>query len=390
MIRRVVLIVLDSVGIGALPDAHLYGDAGAHTLSHIDRQVGGLQLPNMQTLGLGNIDKFIGIKRVKNPIGSYGKLAIASCGKDTNIGHWELAGLVQKKPFPTYPNGFPQEIITPFCKAIRRDILGNTAASGTEIIKQLGAEHLRTGCPIVYTSADSVFQIAAHEDIIPLNKLYKICETARRLLIAPHNVLRVIARPFTGTPDAFIRTPYRRDFALPPPEDTLLDKLQQAGITVIGIGKIGDIFSVRGIKQSRHTKSNQDGMAAILKAMNKYKSGLIFANLVDFDMLYGHRNDVSGYERALCAFDTWLPRLSDKMRPDDLLIITSDHGCDPTYAGTDHTREYALLLVYGKNIAQGVNLGAGSSLSNVGQSIADIFKIGSLEHGVSFYGKIKA
>ncbi len=388
MIKRVVIIVLDSLGLGALPDAAAYGDAGAHTLAHIARKVGGLQLPNLAALGLGNIDDFMGIRPTTTPGGCYGKLALASWGKDTNIGHWEMAGLVQSQPFPTYPNGFPAEVIEAFSRAIGRSVLGNIPASGTEIIEELGEEHLKTGSPIVYTSADSVFQIAAHEDIISPTELYSICRTARQLLVKPHNLLRVIARPFSGQAGSFTRTPGRRDFALPPPGDTLPDRLCKAHIKVIGIGKIGDIFKQRGISESRHTKSNQDGMQKVLDACKNTKAGLIFANLVDFDMLYGHRNDVVGYARALEEFDAWLPKLTNILGEQDLLIITSDHGCDPTFPGTDHTREYALLLVYGPGIKAGIDLGTGDSLADVGQSIAAALGITALDRGESFWGRL--
>ncbi len=390
MIKRVVIIVLDSLGLGALPDAEKYGDAGAHTLGHIDRKLAGIKLPNLAALGLGNIDDFVGIKPVATPMGCYGKLAITSWGKDTNIGHWELAGLVQTKPFPTYPDGFPAEVIEAFSRAIGRSVLGNIPASGTEIIEELGAEHLRTGYPIVYTSADSVFQIAAHEELVPPTELYRICRIARQLLVSPHNVLRVIARPFIGQPGSFKRTAGRRDFALPPPGDTLLDRLHKAEIKVTGIGKIGDIFSQRGISESRHTESNQDGMQKIIGALKQLKTGMIFANLVDFDMLYGHRNDVAGYARALQEFDEWLPRLINNLGEQDLLIITSDHGCDPTTPGTDHTREYALLLVYGAGIKSGVDLGTGGSLADVGQSVAEALGISPLGNGESFWRRLVA
>ncbi len=382
--KRVILIVLDSVGMGALPDAETYGDAGAHTLKHIALKSGRLKLPHLAALGLGNIDDLAGIPPAASPQGSYGKLAEVSWGKDTNIGHWELAGLVQKNPFPTYPDGFPPEVIESFSRAIDRSVLGNIPASGTEIIKQLGEEHIQTGSPIVYTSADSVFQIAAHEDIIPPAELYRMCEAARNILCEPHNVLRVIARPFIGTPGAFKRTPRRKDFSLPPPGDTLLDRLQEAHINVIGIGKIGDIFAQRGLTESWHTGNNRDGMKKIITALDKYSPGLIFANLVDFDMLYGHRNNVTGYAQALMEFDEWLPRLTNKLEKQDLLIVTSDHGCDPTHPGTDHTREHALLLVYGPGIKPGINLRIRQSLADVGQSIAQMLGIAPLDYGKSF------
>jgi phosphopentomutase len=382
--NRIVLIVLDGLGVGDLPDAAKYGDAGSNTLKHIAEAVGGLHLPHLESLGLGYLDNFRGIKRVFHPEGAFGIMAEASAGKDTTTGHWEMMGLILKKPFPTFPNGFPPVVINKFKKAIGREILGNYPASGTEIIKELGEVHMTTGFPIVYTSADSVFQIAAHEDIIPIEKLYEICTIARLLLTGVNSVARVIARPFIGKPGNFRRTSKRKDFSLPPPESTLLDKLQKEGIPTIGIGKIGEIFDGRGIGEIIHTENNEEGVEKTIEAILKIKRGVIFTNLIDFDMLYGHRNDVKGYADALEAFDQKLPKIFDAMKEDDLLIITADHGCDPTTESTDHSREYVPLLVYGALDKQGTNLGVRKTFADLGQTIAEIFRVQPLSNGTSF------
>ncbi|MFN7925082.1 MAG: phosphopentomutase [Bryobacteraceae bacterium] len=380
---RVIWIVLDSVGIGAMPDAVAYGDDPASdTLGNIAR-VRGLSLPNLCRVGLGNIKPLTGLDAAIEPAGAFGKCALASPGKDTTTGHWEMVGIHLAKPFPLYPSGFPPEVMTPFELAIGRRTLGNCAASGTEIIKQLGEEHVRTGWPIVYTSADSVFQIAAHEDVIPLVELYRICEIAREQLRGSHEVGRVIARPFTGKPGAFTRTANRHDYAVPPPEGMLLDRLAERGVRVTSVGKISDVFLGRGIAASRKTKSNADGMAQTLEAMASEPRGLIFVNLVDFDSLFGHRNDVEGYARALEEADAWLPRCEAALREDDLLILTADHGCDPTTASTDHSREYVPLLATGPRVRRGVNLGTRTTLSDIGQTVAANFGA-SIEHGTSF------
>src|SRR5271170_1407083 len=367
--RRVIWIVLDSVGIGAMPDADQYGDAGSDTLGNIARQRA-LHLPNFCALGLANIKPLTELAPVAEPAGAYGKCALASPGKDTTTGHWEMVGIHLEKPFPLFPNGFPHEVMDELERRIGRHAIGNKAASGTEIIKELGEEHVRTGSPIVYTSADSVFQVAAHEEVIPLFELYKICETAREILHGPYEVGRVIARPFVGSPGAFTRTPNRHDYAVPPPQGMLLDQLAQCGADIFGIGKIFDIFLGRGIREYEKTKNNADGMAKTLVAMGHLERGLIFVNLVDFDQLYGHRNDVEGYARSLEEVDAWLPSFESGLKDDDLAIFTADHGCDPTTASTDHSREYVPLLVYGKHSRPNVNLGLRASLSDIGQTVA--------------------
>jgi phosphopentomutase len=367
---RVIWIVLDSVGIGEMPDAASYGDVGSDTLGNIARQRQ-LHVPNFCQLGLANIKPLTGLAPVAQPSGAYGKCALASPGKDTTTGHWEMVGIHLEKPFPLFPHGFPSAVMDEFERRIGRHAIGNKAASGTEIIKELGEEHVRTGSPIVYTSADSVFQVAAHEDVIPLFELYKICETARDILRGPYEVGRVIARPFTGEPGAFTRTPNRHDYAVPPPQGMLLDQLSALGIDVYSIGKIFDVFLGRGIREYVKTKSNADGLAKTLEAMAEVDRGMIFVNLVDFDQQYGHRNDVEGYARALEEVDRWLPAFNAKLRPDDLAIFTADHGCDPTTPSTDHSREYVPVLAYGPSVKHGVNLGTRGSLSDIGQTVAE-------------------
>lgn len=369
MKRRVILIVLDSLGIGEAPDSHLFCDQGCNTLIHTAEAVGGLNLTNLQKMGLGNITEVTGVPAALEPQAAYGRMQEKSAGKDTTTGHWEMMGLVLEQPFPTYPQGFPQELMEEFEKRIGRKTLGNKVASGTEIIEELGREHMQTGYPIVYTSADSVFQIAAHEEVIPLEQLYQMCKTARELLVGEHAVGRVIARPFIGVPGSFRRTAHRHDYSLEPPGN-ILDHLVDHGYEVIGIGKISDIFAGKGVTQTRPTTSNQDGVDKILEVLDLSFQGLVFANLVDFDMLYGHRNDPEGYAQALRDFDARLPEIIGKMKEEDLLIITADHGCDPTYPGTDHTREYVPLIVYGSAIKP-VNLGIRSTFADVGQSVAD-------------------
>ena len=370
--ERVIWIVLDSVGIGEMPDASKYGDIGSDTLGNIARRRP-LHLPNLCALGLANIKPLTGLAPVAEPAGAFGKCALASPGKDTTTGHWEMVGIHLEKPFPLFPNGFPPEIMDEFERRIGRHAIGNKAASGTEIIKELGEEHVRTGSPIVYTSADSVFQVAAHEDVIPLFELYKICETAREILRGPYEVGRVIARPFTGEPGAFTRTANRHDYAVPPPKGMLLDQLDERGIEVYSVGKIFDVFLGRGIRDYEKTKSNADGMARTLGAMDKLDRGMIYVNLVDFDQLYGHRNDVEGYARALEEVDRWIPSFNAKLRPADLAIFAADHGCDPTTPSTDHSREYVPVLASGPNVKRGVNLGTRASLSDIGQTVAENF-----------------
>lgn len=386
---RAAVIVLDSVGVGALPDAAAYGDAGANTLAHVAEAVEGLSLPHLERLGLGNIVPVKGLTPSAAPLAFYGKMGEISAGKDTTTGHWELMGLITKEPFPVYPQGFPPEVIEPFEKAIGRPVLGNKPASGTEIIAELGEEHIRTGYPIVYTSADSVFQIAAHEEVIPVEELYRYCLIARKLLTGKHAVGRVIARPFLGSAGNFYRTPRRRDFALPPPRPTVLDFLKEAGQEVIGIGKIEDIFAGRGLTQARHTEDNLDGIQKTIAALGEPFSGLLFTNLVDYDMRYGHRNDAAGYARALMEFDAHLPEIMAALKSGDLLVITADHGCDPTTPGTDHTREYVPILAYPAGASRGYNLGTRSTFADLAATLAEMFGLPSPEAGTSFWGLIK-
>ncbi len=369
-----------------MPDAADYGDVGSDTLGNISRQRP-MHLPNLCRLGLANIKPFANLDRAVSPAGAFGRCALASPGKDTTTGHWEMAGIHLEKPLPLYPHGFPREIMDEFERRIGRSTLGNKAASGTEIIKELGAEHMRTGSPIVYTSADSVFQIAAHEEVIPLWELYKMCETARAILHPPHEVGRVIARPFMGSPGSFTRTPNRHDYAVPPPKGMLLDRLDERGVEIFSVGKIFDIFLGRGIRDHVKTKNNDDGMAKTLEAMDSTAAGLIFVNLVDFDQQYGHRNDVEGYARALEQFDALLPALLDKLTEGDLAILTADHGCDPTTPSTDHSREYVPLLVYGPKSRAGVNLGLRPTLSDIGQTVAENFGT-AISHGTSFLSSV--
>jgi phosphopentomutase len=384
--QRIIWIVLDSVGIGAMPDAPQYGDPeGADTLGNIAR-LRGLRLPNLERLGLGNIKPITGIPPQESPAAAYGRCALASPGKDTTTGHWEMAGIHLAKPFPLYPNGFSARIMQEFERRIGRGTLGNKAASGTEIIQELGAEHMRTGSPIVYTSADSVFQVAAHEEVIPLWELYKICETAREILRGPDEVGRVIARPFIGSRGSFTRTPNRHDYPVPPPKGMLLDQLEDRKVPVHAVGKIFDVFLGRGICDGRKTKNNSDGMAQTLETMEEVERGLIFVNLVDFDQQYGHRNDIEGYGAALQQFDAWVPELERALGNADLAVLTADHGCDPTVPGTDHTREYVPVLALGPGV-RGVNLGLRSTLSDIGQTVAVNFGA-SIPHGASFLTQI--
>lgn len=379
--NRIVLIVLDSAGIGEMPDADAYGDLGADTLGHAlgSREV---SIPNLRKLGLANIRR-LPIEPVQEPSGVFGKAATASRGKDTTTGHWEMSGIITSNPFPTYPDGFPPRVIGAFEQAIGRKVLGNKAASGTEIIKELGEEHVRTGRPIVYTSADSVFQIAAHEQIVPLEELYRWSETARKQLTGEDEVGRVIARPFIGEPGHFRRTEARQDFAIDPPEDTLLDRLKSAGLAVTAVGKIGSIFCHRGTTEELKAGNNNASIDQTLHALRETGRGLIFTNLVDFDMLYGHRNDVEGYARALEEFDARLPEIQEAMRHDDLMIISADHGCDPGDVSTDHTREYVPVLAWGRRVRAGVNLGTRSSIADIGQTVAENFGL-TLQAGRSF------
>ncbi|HWE49831.1 MAG TPA: phosphopentomutase [Bryobacteraceae bacterium] len=382
MFKRIILIVLDSVGVGEMPDAAQYGDAGSDTLGNIAR-IRGLNVPNLCDLGLGNLKPIPQLPHAAEPEGAYGRCTLASPGKDTTTGHWEMAGIHLAKPFPLFPRGFPPEVMQEFERRTGRKTIGNKAASGTEIIQELGEEHMRTGSVIVYTSADSVFQIAAHEGVVPLEELYRMCEIARDILRGPYEVGRVIARPFEGTAGHFRRTANRHDFAVPPPEGMLLDRLAGANAPIYSVGKIFDVFLGRGIGEHIKTTSNGDGMDKTLEAMKSFERGLIFVNLVDFDQQYGHRNDVDGYGRALEDFDRWLPSLRAALHPDDLVILTADHGCDPTTPSTDHSREYTPLLAFGPHARAGVDLGLRGSLSDIGQTVAENFGV-SIECGRSF------
>ena len=386
--ERIIWIVLDSVGIGALPDAADYDDTGRDTLGHIAKSRP-LALPNLVSLGIANIAPLAHLTPSTHPEGCYGKGATHSPGKDTTTGHWEMAGIWLPQAFPVYKHGFPRELMEEFERASGRKTIGNKPASGTEIIKELGEEHIRTGFPIVYTSGDSVFQIAAHEDVIPIAELYRMCEIARKMLDGPNKVGRVIARPFTGAPGNFRRTERRHDYAVEPPRPMLMDVLVERKIPIFGIGKIHDIYNGRGIDHYVTTKNNADGMAKLHGTLAEQKSGLIFANLVDFDMLYGHRKDVEGFAKSLEEFDALLAPLLTTMAPRDLLMITADHGCDPdpAWPTTDHSREYVPILTYSKARKRGVNLGIRDTLADMGQTIAENFG-GKIPHGKSFLPQI--
>jgi len=383
-LRRAIVIVLDGVGAGTNPDAQVYGDEGASSLEHCAQAIGGLELPHLGSLGLGNITPIVGTPPRTDTAGAYGKMQATAAGKDSVAGHWEMMGVVLEKPLPTYPHGFPPDIVQTFEQAIGRRVIGNKAASGTEIIKELGEEHMRTGSPILYTSADSVFQVAAHQDIIPLPELYQMCQLARDMLTGENAVGRVIARPFIGTPGAFQRTEHRRDFSLAPLGTTLLDLLKAGGKEVVGIGKIEDLFAGRGLTQRDHTETNREGMAATLRWLERDFEGLLFVNLVEFDMLWGHRRDSEGYAQALRDVDAWVPQVQRLMRPTDALFFAADHGVDPTYRGTDHTREHVPLLAYGEPVRPGVNLGIRSTFADLGQTLAQTFAVGTLKAGTSF------
>src|SRR5216683_344831 len=386
--NRITLVVLDGAGIGAMPDAPEWGDAGSDTLGHICKSRA-VRLPNLQGLGLGNIRPLSGVAKIEKPRGCYGKCALKSNGKDTTTGHWEMAGIILERAFSTYPHGFPQTLIDEFIRKTGvPGILGNIPASGTEIIKELGEEHVKTGKPIVYTSADSVFQIAAHEKVISLKRLYEICEIARDLQRGENEVGRVIARPFLGEPGSFYRTENRHDYAVPPPRENLLPLLSESGLDVVCIGKIASIYDSEGVTQDLTAKNNEQSIDQTIRALKEDTRGLIFSNLVDFDMLYGHRRDTEGYARALEHFDSRWPEIEAAMREDDLIIITADHGNDPTYRGTDHTREYAPLIVFGKRAKAAVNLGTRQSLSDIGKTIAENFGL-TLGAGESFLSQIQ-
>lgn len=383
--KRIFVIVMDSVGIGAAPDAAKYGDVGAHTLGHIAETIGGLDLPHLAAFGLGNIDTIKGVEKTEAPLGYYTKMQEASTGKDTMTGHWELMGLHIEEPFSTFPEGFPDELMNQLELRAGRKTIGNKPASGTEILDELGEEHMKTGKLIVYTSADSVMQIAAHEEIVPLEELYRICEVARKLTLDPkYMVGRVIARPFIGKPGAFERTSNRHDYALKPFGKTAMDELKGKGFDVIALGKIADIFDGEGVTKSIRTISNEDGTTKLVETLKEDFTGLAFLNLVDFDALYGHRRDPVGYGHALETFDARIPEILNELRDDDLLIITADHGNDPTHPGTDHTREYVPLLVYHKQMNQGGVLPVFRTFADVGATITDNFKTAATGHGTSF------
>ncbi|MGI8775412.1 MAG: phosphopentomutase [Actinomycetota bacterium] len=387
-LRSVTLIVLDSAGIGGAPDAADFGDEGSATVPHVAAAVGGLHLPNLGRLGLGRLAEIEGVEPHPSPAGGFGVLTEESPGKDTTTGHWELAGIRLDKAFPTYPHGFPPEVIRSFEEATGTEVIGNEVASGTEIITRLGDEHVRSGQPIVYTSADSVFQIAAHTDVVPLPRLYELCKIARRVMRGRHEVGRVIARPFagTGTPDdPFVRTPDRHDYSVMPPSPMVLEEIASAGHEVRGIGKISDIFAGKGLTSSHPTRSNDDGMSALLEHTTSVSSGLVFANLVDFDQSFGHRNDPKGYAGALEAFDRWLPELIAILQPDQAAIITADHGNDPTTPSTDHSRERVPVLVAGERIAP-FDLGVRASFADCGATITDLLGVPTGTPGSSFAG----
>lgn len=385
MDRKVVLVVLDSVGIGELPDAKLYGDEGSNTLGNIAKSVPGFSIPNLEALGIGNIEGVENLIKCENPEGIYGRCSELSNGKDTITGHWELTGVILEKPLKTYPEGFPRDIMDEFEEKIGRKTLGNIAASGTVIIDELGEEHIATGYPIVYTSADSVFQIAANEDVIPLEELYKMCEIAREMLVGDRMVGRVIARPFKGMKKGeFVRTANRHDYALEPFSKTALEYIEESGLPVVAVGKIKDIFTGKGVTESVSIKNNMDGVDKTLEMMKSHDKGFIFTNLVDFDMKYGHRNDVEGYAKALEEFDDRMPELKQALGEDDILIITADHGCDPTTPSTDHSREYIPVLVYGKNIKENVNLGTRNGFCDIGKTILDLLNVKNDLAGESF------
>ena len=382
MMRRAAIIVLDGVGIGEAPDAANYGDVGSNTLGHVAQRVGGMCLPNLARAGLGNIAPLEGVAATEDAMGAWGLMVPRSAGKDSTTGHWEIAGVHLARPFPTYPRGFPSEVVTEFSRRTGRPVIGNVVGSGTAIIEQYGPEHERTGAWILYTSADSVFQIAAHEAVVPLDELYEGCRSARTMLVAPHDVSRVIARPFVGTPGAYTRTKHRRDYSIEPPRETLLDALEAAGVQRAGVGKVDDLFAGRGI-QSRHTADNADGIRAIIEWLGSAPSGLLFANLVDFDQSYGHRNDVPGFYGALREFDAALPDMLALLREDDLLFITADHGNDPTTDSTDHARECVPVLALGQAITP-VAVGRRETFSDLGATVADWLAIGFRGRGASF------
>ncbi|HKQ56552.1 MAG TPA: phosphopentomutase [Candidatus Eisenbacteria bacterium] len=387
---RVFLIIMDGVGIGALPDAADYGDAGSHTLRHVGEATGGLRVPTLERLGLGRIDDLPGVRALMDPRGAYGRMAERSKGKDSTTGHWEMAGVVLDRAFPTYPHGFPLPLLERFAEQIGRGWIGNVAASGTEIIARLGEEHQRTGKLIVYTSADSVFQIAAHEQTVPLEELYEACRRARTLLAGQHAVGRVIARPFEGSPGAYKRTGNRRDFSLEPPAPTLLDRMVERGLPVITVGKVNELFAGRGVTEAFHTSNNAEGETVLCDLVRSGGEGLVFANLVDFDQLYGHRNDPAGFGRALEQFDGRAAELIGHLRSDEMCLITADHGNDPTTGSTDHAREYVPLLVTGPRVRAGVDLGTRETFADIAATLAEVFGVTRPAAGTSFLREVRA
>ncbi len=387
---RVTVIVLDSVGVGGAPDVADYGDAGSDTLGNLSRAIGGLRLPVLQSLGLGNLAQIEGVPPAANPRAAWGRMTERSAGKDTTAGHWEMMGIISRTPFPVYPDGFPGSLIAELARRCGRPIIGNRPASGTVIIEELLAEHLHRGALIVYTSADSVLQIAAHEDVVPVAELYRCCEIAREMMVGEHAVSRVIARPFVGEPGDLQRTDRRRDFSLPPPEQTVLDALTEAGVNACGIGKIGDIFAHRGVSEEVHTASNADGCERIIERLDTQSEGMIFANLNDFDSKWGHRNNAEGYAAALVEVDGYLPSMLDRLDERDLLFITADHGCDPTTESTDHSREQVPLLVTGGGVHAGTELGVRDSFADLGATVSEALGVAPPAVGMSFLGEMIA
>ncbi len=387
---RVFLVVLDGVGIGELPDAADYGDAGSHTLRHVAEAHGGLRLPRLESLGLGRLLDLPGVRPIAAPRGAYGRLAERSKGKDSTTGHWELAGVVSERAFPVYPHGFPEDLLARLAGRVGREWMGNVVGSGTDVVQRFGEEHQRSGRPIVYTSADSVFQIAAHEATIPLEELYAICRTVRAELTGPHAVARVIARPFVGTAGDYRRTASRRDFSVEPPEPTLLDRLSERGLPVVTVGKVDDLFAGRGVAEAIHTRNNEEGLDALAALARRPGQGLVFANLVDFDQLYGHRNDPRGFARALESFDERVEELLARLRPDEMCWITADHGNDPTTPSTDHSREYVPLLVAGPRVRAGVDLGTRDTFADVAATLAELFGTPAPRWGRSFLREVRS
>lgn len=389
MNKRVILMILDSLGVGALPDSEKYGDVGVNTLNNIAKNVDRFDIPNLIEMGIGNLEGITDVPSTENAIGAFGRSMEVSNGKDTTMGHWEIAGLNISEPFNTYPNGFPEEIIKPFEEKTGRKVVCNAPASGTVVIDEFGKHHMETGDLIVYTSADSVFQIAAHEEVVSIEELYKYCEIAREMLMGEHQVARVIARPFIGTPGNFSRTSNRHDYSVKPFDKTVLDQLKEAGKDVIAVGKIVDIFDGEGITESVHTKSNMDGVDKTLEYMNSDNHGLIFSNLVDFDAMYGHRRNIEGYRDAIEEFDKRLPEIQAAMKPGDVLMLAADHGNDPSYSGSDHTREYIPMLVFGDTIQSNTDIGTRKSFADIAATIAEILEIDAPKNGESFYGIMK-